>query len=59
MTPVLRPPSREETDAWLRREAGAPASQAAGSAASAGGSSAEAEGSGFVMDPNTGKLVRS
>ena len=57
MTTVLRPPTRADTDAWLRSEArGQLHREEQASAAEA--SSKQAEGSGFVMDPNTGKLVR-
>ena len=53
MTPVLRPPTRAETDTWLRTQI----SGEQDVVRQAEASSAEAEGSGFVMDPNTGKLV--
>lgn len=54
MTPALKPPSRAETDAWLAHERAGQAPLGKTDA-----QSSEAEGSGFVMDPNTGKLVRA
>ena len=50
----MRPPTREQTDAWLKGQSAAVTTAQALSEASARG-----EGSGFVMDPNTGKLVGS
>ncbi|KAK9800905.1 hypothetical protein WJX73_009136 [Symbiochloris irregularis] len=56
MVPVMRPPSRAITDAWLKAEAGGQLRRQEESSA-AEASSKDAEGSGFVMNPNTGQLM--
>ena len=57
MTPVMRPPSRFETDAWLEEEEGLQGLRAPQIRQQAGGSEKAGQGSGFAMDANTGKLI--
>ena len=57
MTPVMRPPSRAETDAWLEEEGGMLNPQAPQIQEQAGKSEKAGQGSGFAMDANTGKLI--